>query len=211
MITHPDTSPKKQIPSRACHQWQGLFLALCMVILISGCSHFPTKGGLHSRGERRVITRAFGASPLTGKAIFWHGNGNAPNYGVGVQNYWFLNDRLALGAGLNLLNFDASGANVKGVEFEGRMRYHMFEIQKFGFFWELNGGYMYTENSVPPSGTPGNYTFSFGPGVEMPLSEDSSILLGAEFHHMSNARGRNTPINPSQNEILIWLGHSLKW
>jgi len=33
-----------------------------------------------------------------------------------------------------------------------------------------------------------------------------TLLGGAQFHHLSNAEGRMTPRNESQNELRVWLG-----
>jgi hypothetical protein len=70
---------------------------------------------------------------------------------------------------------------------------------------------MRTESEIPPGGTRGNFTFAAGPGAELPLGDGRSLLWGVEFHHMSNARGRQSARNPSQNEFLFWIGYGGTW
>lgn len=43
-------------------------------------------------------------------------------------------------------------------------------------------------------------TFGFGGGVDLPVGAGTSLLLGATYHHISNALGRENERNPSQNE-----------
>ena len=84
-------------------------------------------------------------------------------------------------------------------------------MDKAGLFVDLLGGVMVAEKPLPPEGTRRNYTFGGGAGLEFKLFTDWSLLVGTEFHHMSNARGRNASDNPSQNEFLVWSGLGFRW
>jgi len=44
--------------------------------------------------------------------------------------------------------------------------------------------------------------------MEIPWGEGSSLLLGATYHHISNALGHDNPRNPSQNEARLWVGYA---
>ena len=145
------------------------------------------------------------------KSLAWNGLGDVPNFGVSVHNHWFTSDRIALGLGLSLMQFKPPGRRVTGGELELRFRYYFAEWGDIAFFGDFNGGYMRTQAQIPPGATRGNYTFSFGPGVEIPVSQDTSLLCGYEFHHMSNALGRASSRNPSQNESLLWVGLGIDW
>jgi len=76
---------------------------------------------------------------------------------------------------------------------------------------DVNGGVLYTEVPVPPLGTIYNWTFSFGPGVEFPLGDRLRLLAGGEYHHLSNAKGRSSPHNESQNELRLWVSLGIIW
>ncbi len=187
-----------------------LLFGSLFVLPFSSCSH-RADSNLHKKNERVVNVRAFGASPLVGDALLWRGGGDIPNYGIGVEGYKFVTDRLALGAGLTVRNYNDSGSDARAVEIEGRMRYYVAETEKAGLFLDLNGGGMWAQDPIPERGSEWNYTFAFGPGIEVPLSKNKSLLFGAEFHHLSNADGSYSRRNPSQNEILYWVSHSWKW
>jgi hypothetical protein len=187
----------------------GLF---CLVLALGGQGCFlPSEGGAHREDERMAVARVFHGKPIVGHALAWVGEGDVPNNGAGVQNYWFLRDRWAFGGGANVTRFRLEPEKVNSWDVEARVRYYAFEAGPAAFFGDVAGGLMVAEHGVPEAGTRKNYTFSFGPGVEIPTGLGPSLLLGCEFHHFSNARGRNASDNPSQNEYLPWAGVGFRW
>ena len=74
------------------------------------------------------------------------------------------------------------------------------------FFWDLGGGYQQSTDPTPTGGTEWNFTFGFGPGVDIPIASQRSILIGSTYHHTSNALGHANLRNPSQNEMRLWVG-----
>lgn len=186
-------------------------LATLLACSLAACSWFPTEGGLHKEGERMACGRIFWSEPITGHALLWHGVGDDPNEGFSLQNYWFKNDRLALGVGFTGVQFHIPGDRILGGEIEARLRYYYTEYGKLGLFADLNGGFQHTQSEIPPMGLPNNGTFGFGPGLEYRIGENQSIQLGAEFHHMSNAHGKDKDVNPAQNELMMWVGFALTW
>jgi len=160
-----------------------------------------------------LSARVFYGKPIVGRALWWIGEGDVPNYGVSLQNYFFLQDRVALGLGVNRIEFQPPGKDFGGWEFELRLRYYFLEIEGAGVFFDFNGGWMGAEHSMPPEGTRANYTFSFGPGLDVPLGSGISLLGGCELHHWSNARGTGERAvdNPAQNEFFPWLGLGVRW
>ena len=156
--------------------------------------------------------RGFHSDPIVGRAMFWIGEGGVPNGGGSAQYYRFLDDRVALGAGMSRWEFRPAGMDdVGGWEAEMRLRYYCLEAAGVGLFVDANGGAILTEHPMPPPGTKLNYTFSFGTGLEIPISSKGCLLGGMEFHHMSNARGRYAEDNPAQNQRFYWLGFGIKW
>lgn len=155
------------------------------------------------------IVRAHKGFVVRGKALAWTGLGNAPDVGLGVSSYWFVQDWLAIGAAVSPTRFNPAGPATLGVEVEGASRGYVFQSPDLGLFLDLKGGYLATKRGTPPGGTRDNWTFAFGPGFEVPLGHRFSFVGGAEFHHLSNAKGRDTPRNPSQNEVRSWIGFGL--
>jgi len=148
-------------------------------------------------------------NPSPGHTLAWNSAGEAETLNATVADRWFLSDRVSLGLGVTGSNFRQEGENVLGGEIQGLLRWHFAEWKATSFFWDLDGGGLITTEKVPPESTSRNYTFDFGPGVEVPLDGGFSLLFGVQFHHLSNARGREDESNESQNEIRY--GIELAW
>ncbi|MHC4939098.1 MAG: hypothetical protein ACYTHK_09035 [Planctomycetota bacterium] len=178
-------------------------------VSVLGCRH----GGIHRKGERMASVRMHGSAwPIVGHAIAWEGEEGHEYYGAGLWNHWFTSDRIALGGGISLQNYHIDGTNVGAVEFEANYRHYLFEHEeKYAYFWEFYGGAQIAEFPVPRSGTTTEFTFAFGPGMEVKLGEKPRLLGGVQFHHQSNALGREAENNPSQNDLRVWLGFGWMW
>lgn len=150
--------------------------------------------------------------PIRGKSFAWTGLGTSDTYGVAVANHWFLSDRLSLGPSFTVTAFDMlSGQWIFGGEVEGILRWHFAEIGETSFFWDGTAGYLHTSKRMPPNSTDWNFTFGFGPGVEIPIGGDWKLLGTFQYHHLSNAKGRQTTENESQNEARITIGFGMTW
>ena len=178
------------------------------VSVLGGCH-----GGMHRKGERMASVRLHGSPlPLEGRTIAWHGERSHKYIGAGLWNHWFTSDRVALGAGVSYNNYRLPGDYVSAIEFEGNYRHYLFEHQgRFAYFWDFYGGAQYADEPVPDGATQFEYPFGFGPGMEGKLGENSRVLVGALFHHQSNARGRAAEENPSQNDLRLWLSIGWIW
>ncbi len=160
--------------------------------------------------------RAFHADPLVGRSAFWIGEANMPNEGLGIQNHWFIEDRVALGVGMNYTRYDTTHSDADynqtwAFDIEARFRYYAVEVIGVGTFLDLFGGWTHGDRKIPPEGSKNNGTFGAGVGIDIPLGSGFSVLTGMEFHHFSNARGRYASDNPSQNELLFWGGVGVRW
>ena len=184
---------------------------LFLTLLPAGGCFLPAAGGIHRQGEKMAIARIFTGNPITGKALAWEGEARVPNEGVGVYLYYFPEDRVAIGSGVNYTRYRGDDGGQRSLDLEARLRYYAFEVAGASVFADLSGGYLIANESLPPVGTRTNYTFAFGPGVDVPLGGDVSLVLGGEFHHFSNARGSAASDNPSQNEFLLWAGLGFRW
>ncbi|MHC4952830.1 MAG: hypothetical protein ACYTGZ_02995 [Planctomycetota bacterium] len=175
-----------------------------------GCRTVP----LHEKGDKMWnVTAAYG-NPIVGKSLAWDGGGDAETLSAGATHYFFVSDRIAIGPRLTAVRFQETGEATWGGEIEGTMRWWFAEINEWkraGFFWDLSGGFLLTNQRVPPNGTRGNFTFSFGPGVEVPLNDTYSVFAGIEYHHLSNAFGRDSNRNPSENRLRFWIAWGVRW
>lgn len=155
-------------------------------------------------GAEFVSARVHHGVPILQKSFFWDGNGEVDNSGIGLHWGHFVDERLALGLGSNVANWWTGGRDVQSVELEGLIR--VYPEPDWPLFVSGTGGYQLANDQIPPGGTVWNFTFSFGAGVEIPVASGTSALVALDYHHISNALGRESARNPSQNEARFWIG-----
>ena len=183
------------------------FLALS---LVAGCATPPpilttVPDGLDRRaGAEFVSVRVFHGIPLLQKSFFWDGNGEIDDSGIGIHAARFLADNVAFGLGTNLVTWWTPGEDVFSAELEGLLR--IYPVSDWPVFLDGTTGFQLANDQIPPGGTVWNFSFGFGGGVELPVAPGTSVLVGSNYHHISNALGRDNDRNPSQNEVRIWLG-----
>lgn len=175
--------------------------ALALATALAGCAAAP-----HHTGETQLETRAHYSVPLVHRSLFWDGGGDIPNAGGSIFATEYVTDYLALGAGATLTNWFRDGADAQSAEGSVLARVHPFE--SLPLFWQGTGGFQQASRNIPDEGTEWNFSFSFGPGMEMPVGDHESLLVGVDYHHISNALGRQSARNPSQNETRFWIGFS---
>jgi len=180
---------------------------LLVFLALLGACH----GGIHAQGDQMWSVHVQHSDPIVGNVLWWDAKSDAPNVGVGVAYRRFIEDRWAFSLGLTPTRYKEAGDTVWGLEFETGFRWYFAELKKFGFFWDFNGGFLYTEEPVPARATAYNFTFALGPGVEWQLGGGWCALGGVQLHHHSNGKGLNIPSNPAQNETRVWLGLGRAW
>jgi hypothetical protein len=198
-------------PRRCCsrRRWlpasvAALALTACHAPGAADAAAFPHRGISHRYGETFVQTRAYYSVPILQKSFFWDGNGEDDAAGLGAHVAHFVDDDIAIGAGLNFGNWFQSGRDAHSVEAEGLLR--AYPVHDWPLFVDLHGGYQQADHPVPTGGTDWNFTFGFGGGVDVPVADDCSLILGCTYHHTSNALGRMNDRNPSQNEARFFIG-----
>jgi Lipid A 3-O-deacylase (PagL) len=185
-----------------------LTATLVMVLsVLSECTSTPDSapaGIDHRAGANALSVHGYYGVPILQKSFVWDGNGEEDNFGLGVRAWHFVDDGLAVGAGLNAAIWKQGDREIPSGEIEALGRWYPGE--DCGFFLDVNGGYLHAHDPVPAGGTEWNFSFGFGAGYEIPVGPGSSLLIGAAYHHISNALGRDNPRNPSQNEVHFWIG-----
>ncbi|GAB4141277.1 MAG: hypothetical protein Fur0037_08030 [Planctomycetota bacterium] len=198
--------------------------AECVLFALAGCGALPlAESGddapnppaaspgedLHHRaGQVLVEARGFGGVPILQKSLLWDGNGQVDNFGAGGRVLYSAGSFFAIGAGLNGILFKTLDHDTIAAEFETIGRGYLYHWSGYRVFWDLTGGWEQANHQVPEGGTQWNMTFSFGPGVEIPLAGGRNLVIGGRYHHMSNALGRMNDRNPSQNEGRFFLGYA---
>jgi hypothetical protein len=165
-----------------------------------------SSGASHENGQNVMIVRGHYGVPILQKAIYWDGNGEDDNYGLGLYAFRFVNDGVAIGIGSNAGVWMQSGADAFSLEGETILRWYPFDEPRF--YLDVTAGMIYATKGIPTGGTQANWSFSWGVGYDFPIGEHSSLLVGALFHHISNALGRDHHRNPSQNEGRFYIGYA---
>ncbi len=184
------------------------------VLALAGCqSPVPhalrteVPSGLRRReGETFGQVRAYYGVPILQRSIYWDGNGETDEFGPSGHIFHHITDTVAIGAGLNLSTWLIPGADAYSAEAEAVLR--VYPNPAAPLFLDFSSGYQHSTEPVPPGGTEWNYTFGFGPGFEFPMGDGSTLMLAANYHHVSNALGRDNERNPSQNEARLWIGYA---
>ena len=73
-------------------------------------------------------------------------------------------------------------------------------------YFGTNVGFLMFTERVPATGTKFNYTWDFGLGAQMFVTDDQAVSLGYDFKHISNAYSGKT--NPGFDANLFYVGYS---
>lgn len=193
------------LATTACHAVQQLPPDTCPPSL-PAASKVDGDRAEHLQGDAVLEARGFFSVPILQKSLLWDGNGEVPDFGFGGRYLYFVDDSFAIGPGLNATWFKTDGQETFAGEFEAIGRGYMWNATNFRAYFDLSGGWQQSTHEVPEGGTQWNMTFSFGPGFELPVGGGRNVIIGARYHHMSNALGRQNDRNPSQNEARFFLG-----
>jgi hypothetical protein len=185
------------------------FFSLLVAATAGGCagtsSSLPVTAAATRRavGSDFVLARVHQGIPIHGDSMFWHGEGDIAESGLGVQFGRQLTERVAVGAGTNLSGWWTSGSDIYSAEIEalGRVR----PVADWPVFVDGTLGYLYATDRIPEGGTAWNLSFGFGGGIELPLDDCTSLMLGGQYHHISNGKGSGDS-NPTENEGRFWIG-----
>lgn len=151
----------------------------------------------------------------TGRWYLTIAGGAATNFGSAVdakfalQASTFLADGLefgieAAGWGISQPGRD-TGAGSAGLNF----RYHPWHAPDWDWsvFGQLSIGVLVSGRAVPAGGTNVNFLPAAGIGFTKRLCNDGArLVIGAGWHHISNAQFRGDDRNPSRDGLMLYVG-----
>jgi len=129
-------------------------------------------------------------------------------YAQGIAEYsWFVAEGLGLGlyaSGIGVWQpiEDAAGGGV-GID----IRWHFLREKTWSVYGELGCGVQFTTNDVPADTSDVNFTPWAGIGVRQQLDAGTSLMLGVQWFHQSNARTDEQ--NSGRDSIGAYVG--LSW
>ena len=110
---------------------------------------------------------------------------------TGVRADQFYNDVTAYGAG-------------------GIFRHHLIDQPTWTLFADFGGGVLEDNDRIPPGGTDFNFTLRAGLGVTAQITNDTDLLFGARFLHLSNADQEGPLRNPCIEAAEVYCGVMVK-
>ena len=84
-----------------------------------------------------------------------------------------------------------------------------FDYEELGWwrpYIQSNVGFLMFEDRIPSTGTKFNYTWDFGVGAQLFLTDDQALSLGYDFKHISNSYAGQT--NPGFDSNIFYIGYS---
>lgn len=133
-----------------------------------------------------------------------------PSFAVGVHQFVFNN--FSLGAELSGYGiFQPEDDAAAGVGIAAILRHHVIDFGGTTIFIDASFGPMQATNRVPTGGTNFNFTTRTGIGVAHRLSDNSHLIGGARYFHLSNAQYDGRDRNPSINGIEFYAALGWEW
>jgi hypothetical protein len=107
--------------------------------------------------------------------------------------------------------FDEEGPNPDAEDSLGSglnvgLRYHFLEYKRVSLFIDGIAGLFYANRNFPEGGTHFNFNEQLGLGVTFRLGENTHLISGARFMHISNARIHGEDENPSYDALGGYIG-----
>ena len=179
-------------------QWQSVYFVIAIATFTCGASAATFPKG----------TRSFDLT--TGYAIGLDGGEeDIPSAAVGM--HWFVYDNLSLGAEFAGYFVAQDREDTFGFGLSGVMRHHFKEWDRGTFFGDVSFGPWYGFDEVPVGGTHFNFVTRVGVGATHRLENDTRLLAGVRWFHLSNAQIKGKARNPSINGVEIYLGLGWQW
>ncbi|HMN97004.1 MAG TPA: acyloxyacyl hydrolase [Phycisphaerales bacterium] len=132
---------------------------------------------------------------------------DASQASAGVGFSWFFVDDLSLD-----LEFLGAGIFQPGPDtaaFNGNLlfRWHAVSRERWSLYFEAGAGLLFAGEDVPQGGTPVNFTPQAGFGTTFDIGDDTRLIIGVRWYHISNARASRD--NPGRDSLMFVVGLSL--
>ncbi|MEE2912256.1 MAG: acyloxyacyl hydrolase [Planctomycetota bacterium] len=128
---------------------------------------------------------------------------------VGIEAGYFVENNLSVNFALHILDVEQSGKDAIGLNPSAQLRWHFIAEDKWSMFIEGGAGFLRTSANVPSGGSQFNFTVQIGTGFSFDAGNQNRWLVGARWHHISNANTYNN--NPGRDNIMLWAGLSMPY
>ena len=123
--------------------------------------------------------------------------------GMGVS--YFMADDLSIDVELNFGYYRSMGDDALGANFNLLFRWHFWRADDRSWTVYIDGGagMLFATDEVPRGGSNFNFTPQGGLGASWDIGDNRRLLVGARWHHISNARLYDT--NPGQDHAMLYV------
>ncbi len=122
---------------------------------------------------------------------------------------YFIRDNFSLGVEIAGYGVSQPGDDAAAVGLSGVFRHHLFDWDRKTLFFDGSFGPFEASEQVPGGGTRFNFVSRLGAGMTFDLQNDTKLMAGARWWHLSNAQIEGARRNPSINGIELYIG--LMW
>lgn len=119
---------------------------------------------------------------------------------------YFIWDGVSLSAEISGYGITQPGDDTVAGAFGVVLRHHLIERGRSSFFIDVAFAPIEALDRVPGGGTRFNYVTQSGIGLVHGLKDNSNLLLGVRYIHLSNAGMEGGDRNPSVNGISAYVG-----
>lgn len=163
-------------------------------------SDIPTEAEPFGRARQQHLT-------ITGFSTTF--SVEATDVALGLEWSRFLADDFQWIVEGRVLHSNQPGDNVLAGNFRMLFRYHAINRDTWTAFADIGVGLLIATDDVPADGTDFNFTPTVGVGATWQLPGSAARLVGGiRWHHISNARIDDNLLNPSRDDIAVFLGVS---
>jgi len=124
--------------------------------------------------------------------------------GVGFSH--FIADGVSLDLELNGMFFHQEIEDATGVNASLLFRWHFIRKRSWTMYLDGGAGVLWSTNDVPAQGSSFNFTPQAGLGFTFDMGDDARLLVGARWHHISNANLYSD--NPGRDSFMGYVGVS---
>lgn len=173
------------------------YVPFALILLPAAAAAQTRPATLFPRGAFDLQLTAAAAKDLT------RGNSFLETGTVGL-GYYFV-DNVSLSAEISGYGVQQEGGAYAGSA-NLMLRQHFLTRGPMTLFADVGSGLFESNRNVPAGGTHFNFIFRTGLGATWRIADNTDLVLGVHYFHLSNARIKGYDRNPSINGVEGYMG-----
>lgn len=100
-----------------------------------------------------------------------------------------------------------SHSNAVGGDFSIQIRWHLLQVDRWTFYIDGGPGVGYWDHVISsPTGTNFNFVLRGGIGATYKLCDNTHLMFGANYQHLSNSGIQGPNHHPASNDVAFYAG-----